>query len=96
MGDSQVTIYVSENEGEAHKVIRLLEEHNIPYIEKNVTKNENYMKELHSIEIYGTPATFIDDEQVILGYQKNKIKYALGLDNNASHYTSLFDGFDRK
>ncbi|WP_067730271.1 glutaredoxin family protein [Oceanobacillus damuensis] len=95
MNNSQVIIYVSDHSKEADKVIRLLKDNGISYITRNVTENDRYMKELQSKEIYGTPATFIDDQEVILGYQRNKIKYALGLDDNASHYSSLFDGFSK-
>ncbi|MGJ9459417.1 glutaredoxin family protein [Oceanobacillus sp. CF4.6] len=95
MSNNQVIVYISNDSVHSNKVIKLMNEHNIPYITKNVSDNTKYMKELQAKEIYGTPATYIDDQKVILGYQKNKIKYALGLDDKASHYSSLFEGFDK-
>ncbi|WP_337017123.1 glutaredoxin family protein [Oceanobacillus massiliensis] len=95
MSNAQVIIYVSDNSPQSEKVVKLIEENNMPYTIRNVSQNSDYMKELQSKEIYGTPATFINDQQPILGYQKNKIKYALGIDDNISHYSSLFDGFGK-
>ncbi|MFC4025337.1 glutaredoxin domain-containing protein [Oceanobacillus longus] len=96
MSNNQVIIYISNNNSiQSNKVINLMNEHNIPFITKNVSDNTEHMKELQAKEIYGTPATYIDDQKVILGYQKNKIKHALGLDDNTSHYSSLFEGFDK-
>lgn len=95
MGNSNVTIYISDNNVQSNKVIKLMSDNNIPYKIKNVTANTEHMKELQAEDIYGTPATYINNEEVILGYQKNKIKYALGIDDNASHYSSLFEGFEK-
>jgi hypothetical protein len=95
MSNSKVTIYVSENSVESNKVIRLMEDYDIPYKIKNVSENHALMKELQAKDIYGTPATYVDNQEVILGYQKNKIKYALGKDDNKSHYSSLFEGFKK-
>lgn len=88
---SKVTVFVSEDSEPSQKVTDLLDEYNISYELNNVTKEKDYLKELQMIGIYGTPATKVDGE-FILGYQKNKLKHALGLDD-VSHYSSLYDGF---
>lgn len=89
---SKVVVYVSEVNEPSKKVIELLNEYKITFDMKNVTVDKTYLQELQTKGIYGTPATEIDGE-FILGYQKNKLKYALGLDD-VSHYSSLFDGFN--
>ncbi|BAC12560.1 hypothetical protein [Oceanobacillus iheyensis HTE831] len=89
---SKVVVYVSEVNEPSKKVIELLNEYKITFEMKNVTVDKTYLQELQTKGIYGTPATEIDGE-FILGYQKNKLKYALGLDD-VSHYSSLFDGFN--
>lgn len=95
MSQPDVVVYVSDNSLKSNKVIDLMNDYNISYKKKNISNNSNYMKELHQRDIYGTPAVFIDDKQAILGYQKNKIKYALGIGDQVSHYSSLFDGFKK-
>ncbi|MFD1335590.1 glutaredoxin domain-containing protein [Oceanobacillus iheyensis] len=89
---SKVVVYVSEVNEPSRKVIELLNEYKITFEMKNVTEDKTYLQELQTKGIYGTPATEIDGE-FVLGYQKNKLKYALGLDD-VSHYSSLFDGFN--
>lgn len=89
---SKVVVYVSEVNEPSKKVIELLDDYKITYEMKNVTKNKTYLQDLQSKGIYGTPATEIDGD-IVLGFQKNKLKYALGVDD-VSHYSSLFDGFN--
>jgi thioredoxin reductase (NADPH) len=48
------------------------------YEERNVGENPEYFNELHEKGIFGTPATFINDEAVI-GYRPNKMKKILGV-----------------
>lgn len=48
------------------------------YEERNVGENPEFFDELHEKGIFGTPATFIDDEAVI-GYRPNKMKSILGV-----------------
>ncbi|WP_087974520.1 glutaredoxin family protein [Oceanobacillus rekensis] len=95
MRNSKVTIYVSDNSVQCNKVIKLMNDYDISYKIKNVSEKNQHMKELQALDIYGTPATYIDNQAVILGYQKNKIKYALGMDDFKSHYSSLFEGFKK-
>lgn len=88
---SKVTVFVSEDSEPSQKVTNLLDEYNISYELNNVTKEKEHLKELQNSGIYGTPATKIDGV-FILGYQKNKLKHALGL-GDATHYSSLYDGY---
>ncbi|MBP2079822.1 glutaredoxin family protein [Oceanobacillus polygoni] len=83
---SHVTVYISDNNLKSNKVISLLDKYNITYNKKNVSSNHTYMEELHEQEIYGTPATFIDGNEPILGYQKNKIENALGINGDNSDF----------
>lgn len=81
MKDKNVIIYVSDNNPHCKKVLNQMDKWDVSYKIKNVTQNSNYMRDLQDQGIYGTPATFIKDKsKVILGFQKNEIKHALGLD----------------
>jgi len=78
MENQEVVVYISENNTYCNKVIKLIEEQDISYKIKNITKNTDYRKELQNEGIYGTPALFIKgQERTILGYQKNRILRAL-------------------
>lgn len=80
MNNQDVTIYISDNNKKCDKVIGLMEDYDVSYKLKNVTKNRDYMKELQNSGIYGTPATFIEKgRHTILGFQKNRILKALNL-----------------
>lgn len=71
-------IYISKNSSQCTDVVDLLEEMDVDYDVKDVSQHKKYLKELQDKEIYGTPATFIKNEQkFILGYQKNKLIKAL-------------------
>ncbi|MDC3413132.1 glutaredoxin family protein [Aquibacillus sp. 3ASR75-11] len=78
MEKPHVVVYVSDNCSHSEKVLSLLEYVNVPYEKKNISEEKKVVRELQQHQIYGTPATFINN-QVILGYQKYKIKQALGM-----------------
>lgn len=96
MKQPKVLVYISNDSKECEKVIRFLQEWDITYQIKNVNEQRGNMKELQKLGIYGTPAIFVDGEkEPILGFQKNKLKYKLGLiDKSISYYSSLFDGYE--
>jgi glutaredoxin len=82
MNDKKVTIYVSDNSLPCKKIVSHINNLNVPYYEKNVTKNSEYMKELQEQGIFGTPAIFIEgQEHAILGFQEKNINHALGVGN---------------
>lgn len=82
MRNKEVIIYVSEDSTPCEKLLNKMDKWDISYQTKNVTHNKAYMKELQEKGIFGTPATFIEDQNsVILGVQESKIKYALGISN---------------
>lgn len=95
MSKKQVLIYVSDDCSQCKKVIKLLENNDISFREKNVTQNKENMKELQERGIYGTPAVFVEGSQVIQGYQKNKLKYALGIGDFESQYDSMWNNMER-
>lgn len=83
MNNEDVVVYVSDESTYCNKVIHLMEEHDISYKVKNVSKDKEYMRELQRNGIYGTPALFIKgQEQSILGYQRNRILNALNVRQN--------------
>ncbi|MFU0789229.1 glutaredoxin family protein [Virgibacillus proomii] len=94
MEEPEVLVYISDYNKECERVIQNLKKWKIPYEIKNIN-DINHMKELQDKGIYGTPAIFIKGvKEPILGFQKNKIKYSLGLlDNHISYYSSFFDGY---
>ncbi|WP_405099209.1 glutaredoxin family protein [Oceanobacillus sp. FSL H7-0719] len=83
MNNEDVVVYVSDESTYCNKVIHLMEEHDISYKVKNVSKDKEYMRELQRNGIYGTPALFIKgQEHSILGYQRNRILNALNVRQN--------------
>lgn len=82
MRDKEVVIYVSEDSAPCKKLLNKMDKWDVSYQTKNVTNNSVYMKELQEKGIFGTPATFIEDQNsVILGVQEGKIKEGLGISN---------------
>ena len=80
MNNQDVVIYISDNNQYCNKVIQLMEEHDVSYKVKNVSKNREYMKELQNDGIYGTPALFVlSKKKTILGFQRNKILQTLNI-----------------
>ncbi|WP_060681172.1 glutaredoxin family protein [Virgibacillus halodenitrificans] len=80
MTEKSVLIYISEENEDCNKLMKQLDEWNVPYEVRNVTENGNYKKELQEKGVYGTPATYIGKEPyAILGFQKEKIRSSLGL-----------------
>ncbi|MCP3029749.1 glutaredoxin family protein [Halobacillus sp. A1] len=78
MTQHSVIVYTSDQCSQCEKVLAKLSEWNIEYKEKNISRDNSYFKELQSQKIYGTPATFINDEKV-LGFQERKLKRTLGI-----------------
>ncbi|WP_226038163.1 glutaredoxin family protein [Aquibacillus saliphilus] len=78
MIEQDVVVYVSNNCRQCNKVLSLLEDGNVPYTKKNTSVNKDYMKELQGERIYGTPATFVNNE-IVLGMQKSKLQRVLGI-----------------
>ncbi|MFG6150425.1 glutaredoxin family protein [Halobacillus sp. B23F22_1] len=78
MSQQRVIVYTSDHCTHCKKVLSKLTEWEIDYKEKNITQDKSYFKELQKQKVYGTPATFINDEKV-LGYQERSLKRALGI-----------------
>ncbi|WP_028785195.1 glutaredoxin family protein [Thalassobacillus devorans] len=83
MTKHDVVVYVSNNCSHCEKVVAKLKEWDVNFREKNVSENREHFKELQRQKIYGTPAAFIDGEQV-LGFQKGKLQRKLGIYNDIS------------
>lgn len=86
MADQQVIVYTSDDCSQCKKLIDKLDEWNVSYEEKNISRNNTFIKELQKNKVYGAPATFVGDDK-ILGFQEYKLKKALGI---APGYTSKF------
>lgn len=76
----KVIIYVSKNCPTSEKLMAHLNQYQILFETKNVTENYQYLRELQEMGIFGTPIThFVDQNQIILGFQKNKLNDVLGI-----------------
>ncbi|WP_029271346.1 glutaredoxin family protein, partial [Virgibacillus alimentarius] len=71
MNNKNVTIYVSDGCNKCNDLLAQLDEWNVFYQIKNISKQREHLYELQKLGIYGTPATFIEGEyRAILGFQK--------------------------
>ncbi|WP_082235578.1 glutaredoxin family protein [Halobacillus massiliensis] len=84
MSQHKVVVYTSNGCSQCEKVIGKLSEWDIDFEEKNISENKTYFKELQRQNVYGTPATFIDDEKV-LGYQERKLKRIFGIQDKEQY-----------
>lgn len=85
MIDREVTIYISDQSPQCKNLLEQMDEWGVLYHTKNVSENKDYLNELQSEGVYGTPTLFIEGEhKPILGFQKNKIRHILGLGLKAS------------
>ncbi|QAS52457.1 glutaredoxin family protein [Halobacillus litoralis] len=78
MTNSNVIVYTSNHCSNCEKVKTQLGEWDVDFEERNVSDNREYFRELQGLRVYGTPATFIEEEK-ILGFQEQKMKRALGI-----------------
>ncbi|MCD5325837.1 MULTISPECIES: glutaredoxin family protein [Pontibacillus] len=85
MSNQQVVVYTSNGCHHCDNVKSFMEEWNIPYTEKNISTSKEHYKEMRSNRVYGTPATYVGD-QVILGFQKRKLKKVLNIDEVTSYF----------
>lgn len=83
MSNRNVTIYISDGCVKCADLLAQMNEWNISYHVKNISKSSKHLEELQEMGVYGTPATSIEGEhKAVLGFQKNKIMHALGLGVN--------------
>lgn len=74
----KITIYTSENCQFCHMAKDWFKENNLEYDEKNISNDKEAMLELRKQGYAGVPVIFVDDE-VILGFNQEKLEKALGL-----------------
>jgi glutaredoxin len=80
MDKKSILIYVSDNCEKSDALLTHMKKWNVNYETRNISRNKEYLEELQSKGVFGTPATFIEGEQQpVLGFQKNEIKHILGL-----------------
>lgn len=89
MNKQNVIIYTSDNCSNSEKVINKMDKWGVIYTVKNVSSNREYLKELQNRGVYGTPATYVD-EQPILGYQENKLMNVLNIGDSEQSYFRKF------
>lgn len=77
--DRNVTVYVNDEDADCRRLVEQLDDWEVNYDTKNVTADPKNLEQLQEHGIFATPATFID-ENIVLGFQKDKLKHTLGLD----------------
>lgn len=83
MSKQKVVIYTSNNCERCEKVTSLLSNKGIPFEERNVSENASFFKKLKEMDIFGTPATFVNDT-CILGFQKERLETLLNSNGNGN------------
>lgn len=73
MSNKSLTVYISKQCRDCDRVVDLLNQLGISYMEKNISENRDYLKELQNLSIYATPVVMTEG-RTILGYQESKIK----------------------
>ncbi|KGP90096.1 glutaredoxin [Pontibacillus chungwhensis BH030062] len=85
MANQHVVVYTSNGCHHCENVKSFMEEWNIPYTEKNISADKEHYRQMRAKRVYGTPATYVGDE-LVLGYQKRKLKKLLNIDEVASYF----------
>ncbi|ASK61264.1 NrdH-redoxin [Virgibacillus phasianinus] len=85
MIEQKVTIYTCNYCSECKKLVEKMNSWGLDYTEKNISDNLGYLKEMQKHGIYGTPATFVNDDPV-LGFRESELKNKLGLADLSNHY----------
>lgn len=76
--DKKVVVFTSDTCGYCHMVKDYLNEKSVPFEERNVSSDKEARKELMSKGFMGVPVVYIN-EDVIQGFDKNKIDELLGI-----------------
>src|SRR5690625_7054201 len=71
MSQHYVVVYVSDNCKHCESLLSFIEEKDISYELKNVSKSHTARQELRQQDIYGTAVTFIDNE-IFLGVPRSE------------------------
>ncbi|ASN07099.1 glutaredoxin family protein [Virgibacillus necropolis] len=93
MTRQKVVIYTSDNCSACKKVVERMNTWGVDYIEKNISNNGSYLKDLQDKGIFGTPATFVDDYSV-LGFQESKLKYELSMIDSQDYFRNYYEEYD--
>ncbi|WP_186576311.1 glutaredoxin family protein [Aquibacillus kalidii] len=78
MTEQNVLVYVSDDCNECVEMMAFLDKYHVEYQVRNISNNQEYMRELQREKIYATPVAFVNKERV-LGFQKNKLMSVIGL-----------------
>ncbi|MDI6705564.1 MAG: glutaredoxin family protein [Bacillota bacterium] len=71
-----VTVYTSDTCGYCHMVKQYLKDKNVPYTEKNVSRDADARKELIKQGYMGVPVILVGNETVV-GFDKTKLDQLL-------------------
>jgi glutaredoxin len=78
----KVILYTQETCPPCHAEKLWLKENGVEFEERDIRKDDQYMQEIINLGASATPATLIKDEngeEVILGFDQEKLAAALGL-----------------
>ncbi len=62
-----------------HRTEKFLRENGVDFTTRDVLEDEEALAELERIGAFGTPATVIDDEEVVFGFDRKKLEQVLRL-----------------
>lgn len=74
----KVTIFTSSTWPHCHSALEFLKENNIEFEERNIQLDPEARNELIKHRIMGVPAFFVD-EDIVVGFDKGKLKSLLDL-----------------
>ena len=78
MMNKKVVVYSSDTCPYCVSAKEYLKENNIEFVEKNVSKDPQARNELIEKKQMGVPVIMVDEEMIV-GFDKNKLDNALGL-----------------
>ncbi len=78
MPEKEVTVYTQPGCAPCHAVVEFLNQNNVPFEQKDIRSNPQYIQELQQLGASATPTTVIGDE-VIIGFDKMEIQKKLNL-----------------
>lgn len=71
--DKKMTVYSKVGCGQCMFTKKYLEKHNIPYLEKNISENNEWMEEVKAMGFQSLPVVHIEGEIPFSGFQPQQL-----------------------
>jgi len=75
-----VVLFVQDGCDACHAEAEFLAEHGVTFTEKNVSSAQSVALELFELGSQLTPTTLIDDDELIIGFDRKRLSALLDLD----------------